>query len=65
MDLNGHEKYYIMYGLLQLFSAYFIFFSLFLLRIKTKCPKSKKAKLKPSSCKKKNDKLDRSEPRFQ
>ena len=53
MDLNGHEKYYIMYGLLQLFSAYFIFFSLFLLRIKTKCPKSKKAKLKPSSCKKK------------
>ena len=53
MDLNGPEKYYIMYGLLQLFSAYmyFIFFSLFLLRIKTKCPE--KAKLKPSSCKKK------------
>ena len=26
MDLNGPEKYYIMYGLLQLFSAYFVFF---------------------------------------
>jgi hypothetical protein len=25
IDLNGPEKYYIMYGLLQLFSAYFIF----------------------------------------
>jgi hypothetical protein len=26
MDLNGPEKYYVMYDLLQLFSAYFIFF---------------------------------------
>jgi hypothetical protein len=31
MDLNGPEKYYVMYDLLQLFSAYFIFLvSLFL-----------------------------------
>ena len=34
MDLNGCEKYYEMYGLLQLFSVYFIFFFFFFFFIK-------------------------------